>query len=81
MSRSTKSKIRPGESGVEGGGGSTTGCDGNELDGSRIDDGEINNSEVGDDEVGKKVQKLSKSKNSFKFKKTVRSDFLSLELN
>ena len=53
------------------------GHSGNKIDRSGKDDVEVDSSEVEVDEVGKKVQKLSKSKNLSKSKKTVRfSDFL-----
>ena len=72
-----ESKTRPGESGVGVGGSGRVGRGRNEI--SRMDDVEVDGGEVEVDEVGKKVQKLSKSKNSSKFKKTVRSlDFLTL---
>ena len=42
-----------------------------------MDNIEVDGDEVEVDEVGKEVQKSSKSKNLFKFKKTIRSsDFL-----
>ena len=50
-------------------------CDRSKLDKNKIDGNEVDGSEVKDNEVGEKVQKLSKSKNLSKFKKTVRSDF------
>ena len=75
-SRSTQCLTRPGKDRVRIGGDSGAGCDGSELDGTKINDGEVDGNEVGDDEVGKKVQKLSKSKNLSKSKKTIRSDFL-----
>ena len=63
-------KRRKGGDGV--GGNSRVGRGGSEIDGNEVDGDEI---EV--DEVGKKVQKLSKSKNLSKSKKTVRFlDFL-----
>ena len=43
------------------------------IDGSGMDDVEVDSNEVEVDEFGKKVQKLSKSKNLSKPKKTVRS--------
>ena len=43
---------------------------------SRIDDGKVDGNEIEDNKVEKKVQKLSKSKNLSKSKKTVGSDFL-----
>ena len=45
---------------------------------SRIDDNEVDGNGVEDDKVEKKVQKLSKSKNLSKFKKTVGLKFLTL---
>ena len=71
---STKS-IEPRKDVVGVGGGSRARRDGSELDGNKINGDEIDSGEVGDDKVGKKVQKLSKSKNLFKFKKTVGSNF------
>ena len=44
------------------------------LDRSKTSDNKIDDKV--DDEIGKKDQKMSKSKKLFKFKKTVRSDFL-----
>ena len=61
---------RLGKGGVGIGGDSKAGLDGCEDDKSEVDD-----SKVGDDKVGKKVQKLLKSKNLSKSKKTVGSDF------
>ena len=76
ISGSTESKTRPGEGGV-GVGSSRAGRKGSKLDGSELHDDEVDDGEVEDDEVGKKVRKRSKSKNSSKSKKTVRSsDFL-----
>ena len=50
---------------------------GGEVDGGEVDGNEVDIGKVEDDEVGEKVQKKSKSKNSSKSKKTVRSlDFL-----
>ena len=72
-SESTESKIRPGEGRVGVGGDSGAGLGGSEIDGSEKDDVEVDSGEVEIDEVGKKVQKLSKSKNSSKSKKTIRS--------
>ena len=46
--------------------------------GSEMDDVEIDSGEVKVDEVGKKARNSSKSKNSFKSQKTVRSDFFIL---
>ena len=80
-SRSIESKTRPGEDGV-GVSGSRAGHEGSKLDGSQLDKseldgGEVDVDEVEVDEVGKKVQKISKSKNLSKFKKTIGSlDFL-----
>ena len=45
-------------------------CNGNKLDGNKI-----NGDKVGDNKVKKKVQKLSKSKNLSKSKKTLESNF------
>ena len=64
---------RPGKGKVGVGGDSKAGHDRSELDGS-----EVNGGEVGDNEVGKKVQKLFKSKNLSKLKKTLGSDFFTL---
>ena len=55
---------------------SKTGCGGKKIDGSGIDNIEVDGGEVKVDEVGKKGQKISKSKNLSKSKKTVVSDFL-----
>ena len=55
------------------------GRDGSKLDGNEVDGNEVNNNEVRDDKVGKKVQKTSKSKNLFKSKKMVGSDFFTPE--
>ena len=75
-SGSTESKTQLGEGGV-GVGGSRAGREGTELDRSKLDDNGVDDGEVEDDEVGEKVRKRSKSKNSSKSKKTVRSsDFL-----
>ena len=75
---STKSaELRKGGIGI--GGDSRAGRGGSEIDRSEIDDVKIDGGEVEVDEVGKKVQKSSKSKNSSKSKKTVRSsNFLTL---
>ena len=71
-------KPKKGRVGV--GGDSRVGHGGSKLDERRIDDDEVDGNEVDDevdDEGGTKVQKLSKSKNLSKSKKTVRSsDFL-----
>ena len=76
-SESTQSKTRPSESGVGVGGNSRARHAKSEIDRSGMDDVEVDGSEVEVDEVGKKFQKLSKSKNLSKSKKTVRSsDFL-----
>ena len=71
-SEGTESKTRSNEGGVEIGGSKARrgGC---EIDGREIDDVEVDGVEVEIDEIGKKVQKFSKSKNSSKSKKTVRS--------
>ena len=61
---------KPGKGGVRVGGNSRAGCAGCKIDGGEVDGGEFEN-----DEIGKKIQKTSKSKNLFKFKKTVRTDF------
>ena len=42
---------------------------------SKLDKSEVDSGEVGDNEIEKKVQKLFKSKNLSKSKKTIRSDF------
>ena len=75
-SESTESLTRPGKGGVGVSGDSRATRDGSEIDGSEIDSGEGR-----DDEVGKKAQKLSKSKNLSKSKKTVGLDFLTLGAN
>ena len=68
--------------GVGIGGDSRAGRGWSEIDRSGIDNIEVDGGEVEVDEVGKKVQKLSKSKNLSKSKKTVRSlDFLTSEQN
>ena len=46
-----------------------------ERDGSEPDNGEVDDGKVEGDKVGKKVQKMSKSKKSSKFKETLGSDF------
>ena len=75
-SGSTESKIQPGDGGV-GIGVSRAGLEGSKLDGSELHGNEVDGGEVEDDEIGEKVQKRSKSKNSSKSKKTIRSlDFL-----
>ena len=71
ISGSLESLIQPGKGGVGVGGDSRAGFDESELDKSEVDSGE-----VGDDKIEKKVQKLFKSKNLSKSKKTVGSDFL-----
>ena len=69
---STKSvEIGKGGAGVDSD--NRAGHDGGELDRSGMDNVEVDSNKVGDDEVGKKGQKTSKSK------KTVKSDFLTLE--
>ena len=55
------------------GGSSKAGRDGSK---SRINDGKVDGNEVEDNEIRKKVQKLFKSKNSFKSKKIIGSNFL-----
>ena len=76
-SRNTESKTQPGEAKVEIGGSSRAEHDGRRIriDDDEVDGDEVEVNEVEDDEVGKRVQKLSKSKNLFKSKKIVRSDF------
>ena len=69
---STKS-AEPRKGGVGVGGDSKARGSRSKIDESGMDDVEVNGGEVEVDEVGKKVQKLSKSKNSSKSKKTVRS--------
>ena len=82
-SRSTESSTRPAE-GVVGVASNTRAgrersklerneLNGGEVDGSKVDGSEVDGSEVEVDEVGKKVQKMSKSKNSSKSKKMVGS--------
>ena len=68
---STEFLTRPGKGGVRVGIDIRAGHDRSELNKNEIDGDEIRN-----DEFGKKVQKLSKSKNLSKSKKTVGSDFL-----
>ena len=67
-------KPRKGGDGV--GGDSKARCSRNEIDGSGMDDIEVDGNEVEVDEVGKKGRKTSNSKNLFKSKKMLRSDFL-----
>ena len=74
-SESTESTIQPSEKGVEVGGSSRARRDGSELDGSKIDSVEFDDGEVENNGVEKKVQKLSKSKNLSKSKKTIGLDF------
>ena len=77
MLKTSSIKLAEPKRGVVGVSGSSRArSDGSELNGSEIDGGEVNGSEVGDNEVGKKVQKMSKSKSLSKFKKIIRSDFL-----
>ena len=73
------SRAKKGKTGVDSN--SQAERNGNGLDRSEIDDVEVDGNEIEDDEVGKKGQKISKSKNLSKFKMTVRSDFLTLELD
>ena len=75
ISRSIESTTRPNEGGVWVCGSSKAKRDGNKLDRSKINNSEMIEGEIRDDEVKKKVQKLSKSKNLLKSKKTVGSDF------
>ena len=71
----TESKTRPGEGRVRIGGSSRAGRGRSEI--GEMDDIEVDGGEVKVDEIGKKVQKLFKSKNLSKSKKTVRSsDYL-----
>ena len=71
----TEFKVRPGKGGVGVGGSSRAGRGRSEIGG--MDNIEVDGDEIEVDEVGKKVQKLSKSKNLSKSKKTVRFlDFL-----
>ena len=67
---------KPRKGGVGIGGDSRAGCGESEIDRSGMDDVDIDDKEVEVDKVGKKGQKISKSKNLFKFKKTIGSDFL-----
>ena len=79
-SGSTESKTQSGKGGVGVGGDSRARRGGKEIDGNGNDNVEVNGGKVEVDEVGKKVQKSSRSKNLFKFKKMIRSsDFLTLE--
>ena len=72
-SGSIESLTRPGK-GVDGVGGDIQAeRDGCKLDGSKLDSDEVDGGEVEVDEFKKKVQKTSKSKNSSKSKKAVRS--------
>ena len=70
-SGSTESLTQSGKGGVKVGGDSRARRNRNELDRWKV-----NSDEVENDEIEKKVQKLSKSKNLSKSKKTVGSDFL-----
>ena len=72
-SKSTEFKIQPDEGGIRASGNSRARRGGSEIDRSGMDNIEVDGGEVEVDKVGKKVQKLSKSKNSSKSKKTVRS--------
>ena len=74
--RNIKSLTQPGKSGVGLGDDSKAGRDKSKLDKSKVDNNKFNSGEVGDNEVEKKVQKLFKSKNLFKPKKTIGLDFL-----
>ena len=73
--------VQPGEGRVGvGGSDSRAGCDCRyKLDESEIGGGEIDGREVGNNEVRNKVQKTSKSRILSKSKKTVGSDFFTLE--
>ena len=73
-STESSTRARKSEFGVDGD--SRAGRDRSKLDRSRIDNGEVEDDKVGDGEIRKKVQKLSKSKNLSKSKKTIGSDFL-----
>ena len=75
-SKSAKSLIRPGKGGVGVGDSQKVRYNRN-----RIDDGKkVDEIEIEDNEVGKKVQKMSKSKNLSKSKKTIgSSDFFIFE--
>ena len=66
---------KPKKSGVRIGVDSKARRDRSKLDGSRINNIEVDGGEVRDDEIGKKGQKISKSKNLSKSKKTVELDF------
>ena len=78
MLKTLRTKLAEPRKGIVGvSGDSRIGHNGNKIvNGSRMDDVEVDGGEIGDDEVGKKGQKTSK--NFFKSKKTVRSDFLTL---
>ena len=71
-SKSTESIIQPGKDGVGVSSNSRARRNQNELG---IGDNEVDGNEFRDNEFGKKVQKLSKSKNLFKSKKIVGSEF------
>ena len=72
---STKS-AEPKKGRVRVGGDSRAGHDRSEIHWSGIDNIKVDGDKVEDDEVRKKDRKTFKSKNLSKFKKTVRSDFL-----
>ena len=64
---------KPKKGGVKVGGDSRAWHDGSDIDESGVDNVEVDGDKVEFDEVGEKVQKMSKSKNLSKFKKTVKS--------
>ena len=76
-SRSIEPSTQPSEGVVGVDGDSKAKRDASKLDGSKLGSNEVDGDEVEVDEVGNKLQKMTKSKNSFKSKKTVGpSDFL-----
>ena len=80
ISKNTKSMIQPEENGVRVGGDSRAGRDDRyEFSKSELDGSEVDGNEVRDDEVEKKDQKMFKSEKLSKYKKTIRSDFLTPE--
>ena len=80
MLKTSSNKLaEPRKDGVRVGKDSRAGHTGSKIDDRRkIDGGEVDGNEVEDDKVEKKVKKTSKSKNLFKSKKTVGTDFLTL---
>ena len=74
LKTSSAKSVKPKKGGVKVGDNSRVECDRSEFDRDEIDSGEIS-----DNKVGKKVQKMFKSKNLSKSKKTIGSDFFTLE--